>query len=185
MDPKEKDAVLKGKKKLIVLASVFLGRDNDKLEDFIATIIEIVGTFANTMKEQSSGQQIVKPESDLPNQLTKRVVEMAFHCQFITNPEELRDALRVGYKYLSTYVPDEEYEKALLGRPEHLKRLEQEGKTGNEADFMATMLATTPLIKEGLGDLDKDTEKFVALITHGKHTLETLREFLSSIAEKF
>ena len=185
MDPKEQDTVLEGKKKLIVLASVFLGRDNDKLEGFISTIIDIVGTFANRMEEQSSGQQIVRPESDLPNQLPKRVVEMAFHCQFITNPEELRDALRVGYKYLSTYVPDEEYEKALLDKPKHLKILKQAGKTGDEVDFMATMLATTPLIKEGLGDLDEDAEKFVASITHGKHTLETLREFLSSIAKKF
>ena len=180
---KEQDAVLEGQIKLFVLASLLLGRDSrDKVEDFVSKIGDVLRAFADEMVREK-GQQIVRTESDLPNQLPKKVIEMAFQCQFIANPDYPDDALRVGYKYLSTYVPDEEYKKALLDKPEHLKQLEQAGETGEKADLMATMLATNSLVKE-LADLDKDCEKFVASVTHGKHTLETLREFLSSVAKE-
>lgn len=180
---KKQDAPNEDQIKLFVLVSLLLGRDNrDRVEDFIFMISKVLERFADEM-DRGKGLQIIKPESDLPNQLTKKVIKRAFQCVFIVYPDYPNDFLRAGYQCLSTYVPDEEYEKAILDKPEHLKQLEQAGKTGDEADLAATMMATHSLVKE-LADLDKDCEELVTEETHGKYTLETLREFLSLVAKE-
>lgn len=169
---KEIDAALEDHLKKVILARHFLQRDVDKIEDFISGISDLTEAFANTMMVEEEGQ-VINPESDLPSQIPKHVIEMAFKFQFIVNPD---DALKMAYQYLSLYVPDEKYEKALLDKPKHLRQLEQKGKTGDEADRMATMLAVYPLALDKdtgkpkkLGDIDKDTEQFVASITHGEY----------------
>ena len=184
---KEIDVLLEDHLKRYVLASDFLGIEGDKLEDFISKCSDITKACANTMMVEDH-LQIIRPESELPAQFPKHFIELAFKFQFIVNPD---DALQRDYKYLSLYVPDEEYEKALLDKPKYLKQVEQKGKTGDEADSMATALATYPLALDSatgqpkeLGDLNKDTEQFVAVITQGKYTLEILREFLSMAAKE-
>jgi len=184
---KEIDAALEDHLKKVILARHFLQRDVDKIEVFISGISDLTEAFANTMMVEEEGQ-VINPESDLPNQIPKHVIEMAFKFQFIVNPD---DALKMAYQYLSLYVPDEEYEKALLDKPKYLKQLEQKGTTGDEANRMATMMAVYPLALDKdtgkpkkMGDIGKDTEQFVTGITHGKYTLETLREFLSMTAKE-